>query len=53
MPALILCAVDSSASYSLMQCGHAYAENFGRFGTTYHPSATSVKSALYCLQALC
>ena len=52
MPALILCAVDSAASYSLVQCRHAYAEHFGRFGTTYHPSATSVKNALYCFEAL-
>lgn len=52
MPALILCAVDSAASYSLMQCRHAYAEHFGGFGTTHHPRAISVKSALYCFQAL-
>lgn len=52
MPALILCAVDSSASHSLMQCRHANTEHFGGFGTAYHPRAISVKSALYCFEAL-
>ena len=53
MTALILGAVNGPSSHALMQCRHAYAEHFSCFGTTHHPSATSVKSALYCFQALC